>query len=1618
MYGHRSNHRSSYKAAERYGVADTTSDNGNPSIQDGTLRSASVEGVSEIASSSSQQEYRRELNVDTATHSEPLADQNGLLGLSTSLFTDPPQRNDADEVVMIDSPQLMTYDDGQDSVSLPDHVDTIPVLSPAQSAPALENLFSSDEPPIAYTSNDHSQHSPSQSINDIPTLSIAAPDPSSASALSTSIGPTSTPSTSIQPGNSSALPTIDEDASVQLAQILANESTTRKMRKRTIAQLYPYSTEMVHYKTLVRNGGYRPTRLIDLNDDTQIDPTVEYEERPPHSSDRAAHKAHPAHRSLSDSHDKHAQSKHGRSDLQSAYLTQQPASRRIIRDSEDEASDLENTKTPSRHQQFYFSDTEDETSQNQTGQTDLRVIEDWDPFNSDGDSDSDISLPQARTKGALPASFIPEHGSSHIASITPRKGVAINKKGHEKHSVRREIPSHRESSVNARQTEATDGDIFDLDQVEITEVRESEQSRVEHGSSWQRSSFPAQSGRQTDIRDYGNDFNGAEEHDVVDHMVSRTSRPRGEAKKPKTKRRNGASRAVAVSRNPRTSGHSSRGSKKTKKKPTFQSIPSKRFHGAIIQDFVNSFQNLSTGPRAFPSTISASDPKPANDGVANPKQTKRRGPKTLAIVSGLHTPRNKPKVHSHIFQVETGSYVPRVLPKRPRRPQAPAAPIEFPAAAFDTFPAVPQVVPPEIPALMQHDLLSRDMPAALYARHPLDESAIEPTHIIPTDCETAQRSENFSPADHSRIAQTHFEQQFRNIDQPQRSGDYFRSSLLSIVPQKYHDDKPSIRSSSINLSMITQESYSFNFNFFPFPSSVRFEDDSFVGSGIFEKIVVTFGQRKPISGPLSGYFGAEIGKLVWGELNSEVISSFRASCGHVVRWITEFQDSITSEHTESSYHFWKFSSEYFAHKLDLGPVEDVEQVLEIIGKSLSAIMDCLNISTSKHSKWKELSLTSVMALLTLLFAALRFYLYLDRPSNWVKLFSDASTFLVKRLLSSFNEISLNVRSQRHANSVITRNTYLIEISYICVHLSDAGAVLWELPSFLDIVKTCVKTSMDGQSEIAQNEALWQSLFMFNTFYHMHEPPRIPHSSWSFVNDMVTPVLDSLKANPDQISPSKANYAKALLARCLILISTWDWQPDRVVIMTAYSYFARVRYTNMEPKDVGHQLPVFLMNTSLYSSYTYPAIEDTIFHVFLKLLAMCMKAYKRDNPRQLHRLVDSVNVLNNFTYPPRDAEIQVADLESLANQYSLLLTRYKFSSKSTQPPLEQLVGLFTLENSHLLARELTVDAWKVVVEIQLNRNQSLTPAMHWYDQLLGKAFDEYLQLDKATGPAIIHLENREIRRRKDHLEIYEKFLFKPLQYINKFLENKIALVKNIHWESLLRRLFMRILSSEVREELRFAILDVIRNFIGSALYMQAAEPILETTADEDSQTVDFVLPLQNFERREFVVRLARYFVSTIPMHSYKEVLNELLLDTNANSDSFIRKAIDVWAETAKFLVATKEQDWQVFYYSWQWFRKSARRVTYESYWLAALLKVSGGAYYYDEETKILQDLMKYLVCVYPVYEQKYVAAVIEQEPAIFSNCLQEIKNLTTRDFAQNRLAILHGMAIFSLNNLSY
>ena len=1455
--------------------------------------------------------------------------------------------------------------------------------------------------------------------------------------------------------NNASSPQPQSDAAfAQSLQEQEDDSTNlrRRMRKRTIAQLYPYSIELASYKIQVRSHGIRPTKLIDSSDNVEEDPTVRFETES-HAGSLRHHKRPSPEGSI---HNNQHNSKAARTG--SVGTTAVNLHKRVIRDSENEDSDIEQhirRGAASQHQQqIYFSDSEDETNNNSVSGAGSEQLShdqdgqnngDWDPFGGDSDTSIASSIAKrSKKKGVLPASYMPDDDafdlaptplstpitptSSAVASTPHRRGVAIHKKG-ERHDIQREIP----------------------DDVNVVKVQYHYQKQP----------------KQRDIREFHEDdgYGGAAEYDVIDHMLSRGGGSRkSRPKKHSSRDRKRSVNPIAVSRNPRRNvynGGNSRRSKasaqslgsslpripKKTRKPG-QVLPAQTYHGSIVQNFIGNFQHRSSN---------SFSKDPAKDGVDNSsipstepqalQKTKKRGPRPLAVVSGLHTPRNKPKAYSLVLEAESGRYAQRAQ-KRYRVQEIPEYPYEFPSAVFK------EKSQPKITQYLDNNGERTQNPHGKN-QHTLKKTSESISKVLDYLETGIPNEENLAemdkPIDGLPIVEKN--QQPRPIE------------LLS--PGRSNVNEQPKPKPLLTLSgSLERESYTQNFNVFPLHPNVWFEEDSFVGQGIFAAILkgelINDDETMDLDVmQWSGYFGPEIGKIDWTSheratipltVVEKVTSVFELISN---TWFNE-ETEVTSEQTDAAYYFLKFVCDYFfqstntvtAIMQDLHDYED--KLFEVANKTLGNLLTSIRAQGSTVSDHKkELGLVTV--------AFLSCFLYIPcfrrrrnlEPENLQLAFA----FLAKKLLANFNDISnqlKDVQARINQNRFIVprKPLFLIEICYVCIHLIDHSANAFDdsdagTSFFLEIQKCVNSTETPAMTNLERNEIIWNAIFQFNTFYRLtdptEEPPGrlLPPGGWKVVNSLVIPLFESLRRTtgtgvayytPEtEITLSQIEYLKAVLARCINLLLTWKWLPDREILKVVYACFASIRYANLEPNDVGHHIAKFLKfdRNLKFEQWSRPAVyNDTVFELFLKYLAVTIKAFKKESkPRQQQRLIDLVNVLNAFKYPPRDSEIQVVELESLANQYNLLLTRYKFSSKTTQPPIEQLVGLFPLDNSHLLARKLSVDAWSVVCEIQLARNQSLKQTMGWYDQLVAKALDEYIQVDKLTPKQ--RLDKREVQRSDRRMAAYERYLFCPLRAVRHLLtgENrKDLLVKSTQWGLLMRKIFLTmLLAPEVKESLKFEILRILVAYLDSALYMKSVvRDVPDDMADnEDSQALMFVVP---DDRTNYIDLLGRRYSSVIQFSSFKEFLNSLLADepdTNLSilpTHAFIIKAIDIWVLTAKFLVPAGFGDWRMYYYSWQWFQRSTCRAKYEPYWLAGIVRALSRDYYEEERVKILQDLVRYLVCVHPTFEYEYVNTVFAREKelndsAYFSPKTIMMINPTTfglRDFGRDRSMLVQNI----------
>lgn len=1409
------------------------------------------------------------------------------------------------------------------------------------------------------------------------------------------------------------------------------------MRKRTIAQLYPYSIELASYKIQVRSHGIRPTKLVDVNDNVQEDPTVRFEIES-HARLQQQHKKH----SLgSNSHNNQNNKSNAHPGLSVVNLH-----KRVIRDSEDENSDLEQhfgRRNASQHQQhIYFSESEEDDDNNEIHESGLQQLSDdqvsqksgdWDPFGSDSDASTSSSITKFRhKKGVLPASYIPDDRtvdlsqssvltplnptSSTTASISHQRGVAIHKKG-KRHEIQREIP----------------------DTSEVIEIR-----KLSH--------YRHKKPKQSDIREFHEDdgYGGAVEYDVVDHMLTRGGGSRknsriSRAKPLSSKGWTHSKKPVAISRNPRRIINHGRNNRqyststnfsaqslsripKKSRKPS-QTLPAQRFHSTIVQKFIGNFQHGPSTTKNLNQVEEEHNDWPLKSKeLQNLKKTKRRGPRPLAVVSGLHIPRNKPNIYSSVFQVESGRYAPRGH-KKYRLQKIPEYPYEFPSSVFreQNQPMVEKYFGNNNESAQNQNVFKKTSESISKVLDFLETSIPNENNL----------SEMENPIDD--IPSTENNNQLSPIE------------LLSPVRSNANDQSKPKPLLTLNGSL-ERENYTQNFNVFPLQSSVWFEEDSFVGQGIFSAIMKSelIDDEQIMDHDLmqwSGYFGPEIGKIDWtSHERTTVTLSVVQKVKSVFElmsdtWFSE-KTEVTSEQTDAAYYFLKFVCDYFFQTTNTviatteGSNDYEDELFDITNKTLGSILVSIkNQGSSVNKQRKELELV------TITFLSCFFYIPFFRrrrnlePEN----LQIAFAFLAKKLLANFNEISnqvkeLEIRVNQNRLIVPRKPLFLIEICYVCVHLIDNSATALDDSdagtSFLLEIQKCVNaTTTPTLSNLERNEIMWNAIFQFNTFYQITGPTEkahermLPRDGWKVVNSLVIPLFESLRrtsgtgiahyAPETEVTLSQIDYLKAILARCLNLILTWKWLPDREILKSIYACFASIRYANLEPNDVGHHIAKFLkFNRNLkYEQWSRPAVHnDTLFELFLKYLAVTIKTFKQgSNPRQHQRLIDLVNVLNAFKYPPRDSEIQVAELESLANQYNLLLARYKFSSKTCQPPIEQLVGLFPLDNSHLLARQLSVEAWSVVCEIQLARNQSLKQTMSWYDQLVAKALDEYIQVDKLTPKQ--RLDNNEIQRTDRRMIAYEHYLFCPLKAVLQILsgENrKNLLVKSTQWGLLVRKIFLKMLiAPEVKKTLKFEVLRILEAYLESAIYMQSVvrEVPDDMVDNEDSQALMFVVP---DDRKSYIDLLGRRYSSVIQFSSFKEFLNSLLGDEAGNSQklfslhSLIIKAIDTWVLTAQFLVPAGFGDWRMYYYSWQWFQKSDNRMKYESYWLSKIVRLLSTEYYEEERVKILQDLVRYLVCVNPSYEHEYVKTVFAREKELFQTTYiaQTVMMINTTTFGMH------------------
>ena len=321
----------------------------------------------------------------------------------------------------------------------------------------------------------------------------------------------------------------------------------------------------------------------------------------------------------------------------------------------------------------------------------------------------------------------------------------------------------------------------------------------------------------------------------------------------------------------------------------------------------------------------------------------------------------------------------------------------------------------------------------------------------------------------------------------------------------------------------------------------------------------------------------------------------------------------------------------------------------------------------------------------------------------------------------------------HSNlSHDTRFTYeaeaIVVVYQVLKHKASSNLSFWD-----EVFKIMRSNRAELPPDVQILEFHWKQLFNILPLFDFDAQGVIaqdqcsdwPASCWQIVKGIVRPVLDTYVARPSAQGTTFNSYCRAVLERCLVLIKIWKWRRCETMILTFFDFFASINLGHLR-KEESNGSPLFIENlTSNINLTVVPG--DRSFHIFLKLLGTGLHAMRAVYSDKKIRDITWRMMPNHDRRHPKDEVVSQQDLEALRNHHDLLSVLYWASPCGFRPRVKAIQSLVHLENSHKEACQISVRAWKNLVNFQLSTVEpvsSLEPFADWYDEILKQVLRQH------------------------------------------------------------------------------------------------------------------------------------------------------------------------------------------------------------------------------------------------------------------------------------------------------
>ncbi|ORY78221.1 Mus7/MMS22 family-domain-containing protein [Protomyces lactucae-debilis] len=354
-------------------------------------------------------------------------------------------------------------------------------------------------------------------------------------------------------------------------------------------------------------------------------------------------------------------------------------------------------------------------------------------------------------------------------------------------------------------------------------------------------------------------------------------------------------------------------------------------------------------------------------------------------------------------------------------------------------------------------------------------------------------------------------------------------------------------------------------------------------------------------------------------------------------------------------------------------------------------------------------------------------------------------FLLSSTLESVESMLRRQRDQMaRSQGISASDGSMLECWTVLFHVTQASASAdATLPSFWTRINKWLDLPRCGNH--ALSERAWKTIMLLSsiTSFDLFGHAALPVENWDCVLALLGKVLtgyDQQSALPS--SGSHDAYIYLSLRRCHRLATIFQWQNCGKLLQgkvggVLHDFFWRqLSLANLQhEQSLYGAFPPFLhhLGDELACLEYEPGDMAGTFSTFLKLLCLCLHQLQDDLESDDRRGINQMRtIVDKFqTFGPMnaqaDADLSITQLGQMRNRFAVEIAIYWAAGQYKHQDISRLLETSAahIAGSHLELRRVNIEAWGIVVRLQLSRGEEvrLPATIAWFRRIFSTTVDD-------------------------------------------------------------------------------------------------------------------------------------------------------------------------------------------------------------------------------------------------------------------------------------------------------